>query len=101
MKGTKDDGWPLWKMSINVSGERGIHKGNQERVNINKIIGVIGRSDTKTIRQERIQKEGTVSSASYQRKSKGEDSLFNYLMLWLLLVTLAGLVLLEWDGKSE
>ena len=81
MKGMKDDSWSLWKMSIHASGERGIHKGNQERVNINKMIGVLGRSDIETIRQERIQKEGTVSSANYQRKSKEEDSLFNYLML--------------------
>ena len=81
MKGMKDDSWSLWKMSIHASGERGIHKSNQERVNINKMIGVIGRSDIETIRQERIQKEGTVSSANYQRKSKEEDSLFNYLML--------------------
>ena len=76
-------------------------QGQPKRVNINKIIGVIGRSDTETIRQERIPKEGTVSSASYQRKSKEKDSLFNYLMLWLLLVTLAGLVLLDCEGKSE
>lgn len=64
------------------------------------MIGVIGSSDTETIRQERAGRRHS-QQCQLAKKKQGRAQSFHLSMLWLSLVTVEGLVLPEWEGKSE